>query len=373
LDRPRQHLAFIHGLRGIAAMLVVWAHLGTIWVSLHGESAYSDRAMKKLVMQPFRIFQDGGHLGVILFFLISGYIITYTSLREDRTSFAVKRILRLGPPLLVALAVVWVYLQYADHLGVAAIGVHDGSVLQWVKSVFLLDGWSGVRVLDVTWTLVIEIIFYTLTFVLLGLSRARPEAATWAMTGLWAALCVTVAVVPGISTSVNVTLPGYVGFLLVGRAIYLWTAGIIRPIVAVLNAALGLLLYASFTERLAPGLIRGVTSPTAEPYYTYAYALIIFLGLMSWAPRRTVQPFTLLGDISYSLYLLHVPVGFATFELTSRWGFPPDLMIASAIAASILAAWLCYQLVERPSQRVARSILRQRKDRAAARTVVLTS
>jgi peptidoglycan/LPS O-acetylase OafA/YrhL len=44
-------------------------------------------------------------------------------------------------------------------------------------------------------------------------------------------------------------------------------------------------------------------------------------------------------------------------------------MIASAIAASILASWLSYRLVERPSQRLARTILRRRKRPAAALTV----
>lgn len=361
--RPRQHLAFIHALRGIAALLVVWAHLGTIWPTRHGEESYLNRGVTKLVIQPFRIFQDGGHLGVILFFLISGYIITYTSLREDRASFAVKRVMRLGPPLVVATVAAWTYLRIADQLGVTAIGVNDGGVGHWISSLFLLDGWQGTLALDVTWTLVIEVIFYTLTFALLGVSRARPEVATWAMTGLWAATCVIVAVIPALSG--NVTLPGYVGFLIVGRCIYLVTAGLIRPITGALNAALGIVLFASFTERLVPGLVRGATSPTAEPYYSYAYAIIIFLGLMSAAPKRTIQPFALLGDVSYSLYLLHVPVGFLTFELTSRWGFPPDAMILSAIAASIGAAWLSYRLIERPSQRYARSLLSRRATRSA--------
>ena len=360
-DQPSpQHLAFIHALRGVAALLVVWAHLGTIWPSLHGQTSYLNGGIKKLLVDPFRVFQDGGHLGVILFFLISGYIITFTASREDRTSFAVKRVLRLGPPLAAALAVSWGYLKVAGWLDVTPIAVNGGDLTHWLRALFLLDGWVGPLALDVTWTLVIEVIFYSLTFVLLGLSQRRPEVATWTMTGLWAALCVAVSVMPGLSTSGNVSLPGYVGFLLVGRCIYLWKAGMIRPVTAVLNAALALVLYAAFTQNLLPGFIGGATSPSAEPFYSYAYALVIFLALMSAAPKRTIQPFTLLGDISYSLYLLHAPVGFLTFEVTSRLGFPPDLMILCAIGASIAAAWVSYALVERPSQRLARVLLRRR-------------
>ncbi len=359
-DQPRQHLAFIHALRGVASLLVVWAHLGTIWPSLHGETSYLNRGVKKLLVVPFRVFQDGGHLGVILFFLISGYIITFTALREDRTAFAVKRVLRLLPPLAVALLAAWGYISLAGQLNTDPIGVHGGDISQWFRGLFLLDGWFGLRSLDVTWTLVIEILFYTFTFILLSLTRRRPDASTWAISGLWVATCLIVSVTPYLSTSSNVTLPAYVSFLLIGRCIYLWKAGLVRPMTAALNCALALVTYLSFTETLAPGLLGGATSPTAEPLYTYAYAFIIFLALMSAAPRRTIQPFTMLGKISYSLYLLHIPVGFLTFEITSRWGFPPDAMILSAIAASIASAWVSYLVVERPSQRLARRLLRRR-------------
>jgi peptidoglycan/LPS O-acetylase OafA/YrhL len=346
--------------------MVVWAHLGALWPTLHGETSFLNETITKLVVNPFRIFQDGGLLGVVLFFLISGYIITYTAEREDRTSFAVKRILRLGPPLVAALAAAWAYIHIAGWLSVKPIAVQGGDWVHWVSALFLMDGWIGPHALDVTWTLVVELIFYTLTFALLGLSRRRPEAATWAMTGLWAALCMAVSVTPALSASANFTVPRYAGFLLVGRAIYLWQARRIRPITAALTAALALLLHVAFTENVMPGFLAGSTDPTKAPFYSYAYALVIFLALMAAAPKRTVQPFTLLGDISYSLYLLHVPVGFLTLEVTRRWGFPPDLMILSAIATSIAAAWASYLLVERPSQRLARTLLRRRAERRAA-------
>jgi peptidoglycan/LPS O-acetylase OafA/YrhL len=367
-ERPRPQIAFIHGLRGVAALLVVWAHLGSLWLAVNNETSVLDRAYQRLIVEPFRIFQNGGHLGVVLFFLVSGYIITYTSLREDRTSFAVKRVLRLGPPLALALIVSWLYVQVANHYGNSPIGVNDGGFLHWLSALFLVDGYQGAFALDVTWTLVIEVLFYTLTFAFLGLTRASPERSTWVLTCVWAIFTVFQSAVPPFNDSGIITLPAYVAFLLVGRCIYLWSAGLIRPIVAALNATLALVFFSTITESLAPGLISARrVLPDAEPFYSYIYALILFLGLMAAAPKRTVQPFTLLGDISYSLYLLHIPVGFVVFEVAADSAIPSEVVTLLSIAAAVAVSWVSYRLVELPSQRLARRLLRRRADAMAAR------
>jgi peptidoglycan/LPS O-acetylase OafA/YrhL len=367
-ERPRPQIAFIHGLRGIAALLVVWAHLGSLWLAVNDETSALDHAYRRLIVEPFRVFQNGGHLGVVLFFLVSGYIITYTSLREDRTSFAVKRILRLGPPLMLALVVSWLYVQVAGHYGSRPIGVNDGGFLHWLSALLLVDGYQGSFALDVTWTLVIEVLFYTFTFAFLGLTRANPERSTWALTCVWAIFTVFQSAVPPFSNSGIITLPAYIAFLLVGRCIYLWSAGLIRPIVGALNATLALVLFSTISESLAPGFISGPRIlPDAEPFYSYIYALILFLGLMAAAPKRTVQPFTLLGDISYSLYLLHIPVGFIVFEVAAGSAIPPANETLRSIPPANGVSWVSYRLVEVPSQRLARRILQRRAKAIPAR------
>lgn len=57
--------------------------------------------------RPLGLYQDAGHLGVVLFFFVSGYIVTYTSSRERVVEFSLKRLLRLGPALWVAVGVVF--------------------------------------------------------------------------------------------------------------------------------------------------------------------------------------------------------------------------------------------------------------------------
>ena len=90
-----------------------------------------------------------------------------------------------------------------------------------------------------------------------------------------------------------------------------------------------------------------------------AYAVgLFFLFMHTDTGRRISRLAKWTGDISYSLYLVHVPVGLlaATF-------FFPRLGITGAIiggvAAALAAATMLNRAVERPSQRWARALLRE--------------
>ena len=355
--------AFIHLLRGLASLLVVWSHLSGFWLLENGLHSAAQDAWYQFVVRPLHIYQNGGHLGVILFFLISGYIITHTSLRETARSFAIRRVLRIFPPLVFAILVAWLMLRVAFATDTRLIGINDGGIWHWLSSLVLLDGFlPDGRVLDVTWTLVIELIFYALTLVFLASSRRRPVASTWVMIGVWAALSVMTSafgtIIPGTSSAAIV----YVGILLVGRVIYLWHSGAFETVDAVLGVALIALIYAVLTESNDPGFFLAPGGWTGiEPVVTYAIALLAFLLLMRLAPARTVQPFTLLGDISYSLYLLHLPVGITVLNLLQSVRVPETVSVVIALVAVVAVSWGAYLLVERPSQALARRLTRRNR------------
>jgi peptidoglycan/LPS O-acetylase OafA/YrhL len=350
--------AFIQILRGVAAILVVWSHLSGFWLLSEGKTSFLQTRWERWIDAPFHLFQNGGHLGVVLFFLISGYIITHTSLREDRPTFVVRRVFRILPMLIVATAVAFglYLLSLATHTKL--IGISGGSVLHWLSSLVLFDGFlPGGRAMDVTWTLVVELIFYTMTFLVLGVSRNHPLRSVWIMLGIWAVLSVASLDLGPIHRSANSEVALYVGFLIVGRVIYLTQQKLIALIDAIVAGTLALVLYCLFIEvaepgfLIAPGGYRGV-----EPIVTYLYALIVFLAMMRLAPARVVRPFTMLGDISYSLYLLHIPVGITVLNLLNSIGVPVDINVIVAILVSVGVAWLTHRFVELPMQRLARRI-----------------
>ncbi len=369
-DAPKaagsQRFAFIHALRGIAALLVVWSHLSGFWLLSNAKASTLQNVWQVWIVQPFHVFQNGGHLGVVLFFLISGFIITHTALREDRRSFFIKRMMRIFPPLFFAVLVSWLLLRLAAATGTTLLGVNGGGVWHWLAATFMLDGFvpGGSRALDVSWTLVIELLFYAMTFFLLGSARRNALRSIWIMTGLWVGLVLVSFNWPVYSSTQNALLSIYVGFLLLGRIIYFWNQKIIGTASAIIAAVLVSTLYAVFTDSAYPGfLLKPGGWGGVEPAVSYIYAIIIFVGMMLLSPKRTVQPFKLLGDVSYSLYLLHIPVGITVLNLLAKTGVSNSLNTVIAILVSIAVSYGAYRLVEMPTQRLARWMLKRTDSR----------
>jgi len=352
-------IAFVHILRGCAALLVVWAHVSGYWLYLTGQSSTAQELWDRWIVVPFHVHQDGGYFAVLLFFLISGYIVSHTSLRESRTTYAVKRLLRIFPALGVAILVVYGLVHLMLALGQQLPGFADGPWWWWLSAPFLLDGSTGRGlVLSVTWTLVIEVVFYAMVLVVLRLQREHPLRSTWILVALWAGLYLLFWNVPVLQP--NAAAGIYVGFLLLGRVVYQVQRELVSLRDGVLLSAVILVLFwmavtvGDHGYLLAPGGWTG-----QEPIVSQVAAILVFLGFLRWAPRRAVQPFGFLGDVSYSLYLLHLPIGFAVLVGLTGLGVGASVGAVVAIAASLAAAWVSYAVVERPVARLARVLLRR--------------
>jgi peptidoglycan/LPS O-acetylase OafA/YrhL len=71
------------------------------------------------------------------------------------------------------------------------------------------------------------------------------------------------------------------------------------------------------------------------------------------------SPLLFLGSISYSLYLIHVPIGGRLINATVRFSLGPAMIAAATVVTlgvSILAATVFYRLVEKPAKQLAFSI-----------------
>jgi len=335
--------------------MVVWAHLSGYWLFLNNQQSGLQNLFQQWVVVPLHVYQNGGNLGVVIFFLISGYIITHTSMRETRGSFVVKRVMRLAPALLVALLVT-VVVVHAIH---GLPGFTAAPWYKWIEAGFLVDGFgSSTFALSVTWTLVVELIFYVMVFALLATQKRKPLRSTWIMAAGWFVGSYLFLELPVFSGYANGWAMFYVAFLLIGRLIYLTQMGRVRPVDAAVLGAFLLTIFCVFVETsqpgflLAPGGWHGV-----EPVLAYIFGILIFLGFLRWGPRRAIAPFEFLGNISYSLYLLHLPVGFAVLWLLNQIDFSRSLSTVIAIFVAIGVSFVSYRLVERPAQRLTRWIL----------------
>jgi peptidoglycan/LPS O-acetylase OafA/YrhL len=119
----------------------------------------------------------------------------------------------------------------------------------------------------------------------------------------------------------------------------------------------GILTYQFKVGRLSKGSYFGVLAVTAivtgfGPGVVIALTCAITSLVIAFVESGG-RILTWLGSISYSLYLIHVPIGGKIVDIGTRFRhgqFVPTLFLIAATVSSIFAAWILYRLVELPSQ-----------------------
>lgn len=148
----RGTIPFIEVARSIAPLLVLWVHLGANFG--YATPVYA------FITNELHLIQGAAHVGVLIFFLVSGFIISHVSMTETRSEFAVKRLFRIMPMLFVGVALAYATSVTLQALGLPPIG-NAVSPFHALLSALLLD-WvlSTPFTLSITWTLLTEMSFY---------------------------------------------------------------------------------------------------------------------------------------------------------------------------------------------------------------------
>ncbi len=304
----------------------------------------------------------GGFVGVDIFFVISGYLITRIIMRDraagrySLAEFYRRRAIRIFPALFVLLPVVSL---------VALLAMAPSELVTFSRSLvattffasnfhFLADtGYftpaAATRPLLHTWSLAIEEQFYIFWPFVLALALPRNRASRWGV--VWAIMAASFAASVWM-THVDMAVAFY---QLPFRAWELGLGGVLsalpltrltRPSREVLSAAgLAAIGYSTHFYReplVFPGL--AATLPCLGA------AAIIAAGEQPLVNRLlALAPARFFGRISYSLYLWHWPV----IVFAGLWLFLPagPATITGEIAISVLLGWLSYELIETKGRR----------------------
>jgi len=350
----RDFVPFIHILRGLAPLLVIWSHLVGYFLYESKTSWEPYLYFHDEIASPLHLYHAGGHLGVVVFFLISGFIISQVVENETRFEFTIKRLFRLFPALLVAGIVAWLLTSASSVLGYGlTVGSPAEGISEYLLSATLIDHFvlQNNRVMTVTWTLATEVTFYAIVAMILPMIRLRPVAATWLMLAISALVIAPARFSPWVAYSS--TFAVYLPLFMIGRLAYLRRSCQIATSDFWILLAASLVTFLALHEYALPGLLM---AGSIKKIVTYPTAILIFFGALMLQPRKMPFPLKFFGDISYSLYLLHVPIGMFALALLHRTiGYGPALIVA--VSASILGAYLSTRFVERPAQRMGRQWL----------------
>lgn len=279
--------------------------------------------------EPVAAFAKYGYLGVDLFFMISGFVILASATGKNAHRFAVGRALRLYPAFWVALVITTIFSLFlgGDRMGVTPV--------QFLVNLTMVPSVFGQPFVDgVYWTLLFEVQFYALVFVLVLFRQGHRVAA---LMPAWAILMHVVTLADSSFAHETPYLGGYFAWFAAGAVI----ASISRS---------------GWSAYRAWGLVAAyLTTTPLELNMTSGLKTVCFLLMLATlvpAVRDLRLPGSkVAGALTYPLYLLHAHIG---YMLLARFADESNKWLAYG-AVSLIVFSMSYGLyvtVERnPSAR----------------------
>lgn len=334
MAEPR--LKELDGLRGLAALWVVIFHLTFGFSHLWAPG----RPLLIAAVVPFSV-NIRGLQAVDLFFIISGFVICMTVDRSRTViDFAASRFARLFPAYWAAVAI-------STAIGLllpsTRLPVTAG---QGLINLSMLQSYIGVPLVDPSyWSLSFELGFYGLMAgILIGGCRHRIESIglAWMVGGF---------ALSSLLRQMGLAVPWRVSTALALPYASLFYAGILfyRLKADQFTWMRVWLLVLCLVLRCAPegSLVRGIEC---------SLFLIFALAVAGRLPVLGTRPMAFLGSISYSLYVIHQPMGYRIEVGLHALDAPAWINLAASVTALIAVAFVLNYVVERPGTRLLRQL-----------------
>lgn len=360
--RPQAHvLLSIQALRGLAVMAVVLIHI---------QLYFSNKLQMPALLPQFNI----GAASVDVFFVISGFIMVYASERlfgqpGGMRIYFLRRIARIVPMYWAASTILLVYvlLRYDSVSAVAGGAKADYVIASYLFYPYLRpDGW-GAPLLGVGWTLNFEVFFYTLFGLLIAFSRRT------VVTVIGAVFCVLIAIQFLFSLPNPFAYwfsPLIIEFVFGMGIAHAYRIGVRLPpwlqwtLIAAGLAGLGYAWHQAF-----------FFEPTSLLRVLYwGLPALLIVGPFALAEKRVPHNLFwrvsgLLGDASYSIYLVHTLTLGVPVLLLGRWIAPasaPWFYLACILVATTIPSLLVYVYVEKPITEALQRMIEKSRRRAEA-------
>lgn len=335
----KRHISSLDGLRGFAALIVFVSHYSNETNMFGGVLGWG-----------------GGQLGVMLFFALAGFLMSYLHLDKIADSsaigqYALRRVARIYPLFIIVAALPMTLLAIGYPAKVAMSDVNNFHL--YFRQIFFIDRGS-----NVFWTIQVEVFFYV-CFVGFWIMRSRGLRERH----LAALLMILGILIPTTNYDDNYQLIKHAHLFMFGMLLYLackhikinpspkWTtlAGMVSIAGIVLSfPKISLILFGIDLDpwnSLLPVI----------PVMTLMFCTITNQGLI----RRifSCPPARFMGKISYSMYLLHYFILMWVVSYTD----PSENYLANftgTFAATLLLSWASNQWIEAPLQKIVLSLPR---------------
>jgi len=354
-----QKIDALDGLRALAVLLVFFRHAAHTYLTFNGipPADVGGRPLWHILLN--------GWIGVDLFFVLSGYLITTSLLQargHDWKTYAQKRFLRIVPA--------YVFVLLACVLGAFPFYTVPDADIGWriFYHLLFLQDYLPADINVVFWSLGVEEKFYIVApFLIWWLAgrqkdKTHPARVYGIMALVMAAGCalrylsfLLAAPDTYVAFFNHVRAPAHANFetLALGVMIAFWRrhGGTIAPDKArlcFLAAFIGLLLFMAAQNMMLD--ISPMDALLQPPLIALFMAGMVFAVVGGYANRVLVNPLArYVSRISYSFYLVHFPLSFLCFVWWYAAGATSFAFYTGLyFAVSFTAAALCYHGVERP-------------------------
>ncbi|TDN70080.1 acyltransferase [Paraburkholderia sp. BL10I2N1] len=363
---PKEHI--IDALRGLAALLVAYFHCRQVtWVGMQNFHQTAGRALDLNTIVSYLTFPVAwGSAGVPVFFVISGYCIHRSAAqrlaanpayRLDTVNFWARRFARIYPVLLAALLLTFA-LDWASHqLPPVNHKLLDIGPRAFLVNLFSLQGVAGKTYGSngALWTLSIEVQFYAIYPLLFALRRRfgmTPVLAMIALINVASAFALERHEIQFFTSYwLSWTIGAWIAEARVrttpdSRAASPWLY-----LIAFVFMALGCIAF-HFGQYAAFQL-------WAAGFACYLYKALDQRGDGSntRGPGSAVRLLSRVGDFSFSLYLIHLPIFVLLSSLLFRSAFQVEIWPSFAfMLVAIPVAYVFYRLVELPAMKWSASL-----------------
>jgi peptidoglycan/LPS O-acetylase OafA/YrhL len=375
-------IEWIDELRGIAALSVALVHsMSVLWLGIRGlRHAHGANRILDVAMAVISVPAHYGYAGVMLFFLLSGFVIhlPYAGGRRPFVfgPYFIRRFLRIYPPYLVALLISLAVAVALPSAYAFQFHLANMDATHIAKAFFFLqnyphDGGPKMQLAGnqpaanlALWSLPVEMeLYFAYPLLLLGLRRlgmTRLTIAVIAVSVLATFIDVMVAAPNGKSPNLANFQPTFLHYWAIWAA-GAWLAERVRTnsLPAWHRTYAIALIVVAMLSLIARPLLH--LPYEVEDAFWGAVFFLVLLWLGGSAPKKipALRPLASVGLISYSLYLIHIP----TFlVIAAIWGTTHQTLSSNfsvcllAVAAAVPVAALMYVTIERPSIEIARRL-----------------
>lgn len=356
-----KRIQFMDILRTLAVLLVMWGHfimVGTFATSIPGIIANNNLPILNQNKQGLWKFEgwlvnyfhtQTAIIGVLLFFLITGYLISQMQERYSPINFLINRFFRIFPTLGFCIIINGIFVYLTQGISFKFIS--------YLASITLIYNFILVPpIMGVLWTLIIEVIFYLLASFI-------KKFDIYKLIAMYAFILLTIILCSKYKNN-NILFNfaynmKYIAFILVGTSIQLAenVEKMFNRILLISSSA----IYAFSIFKLYYFLFNDKT--TYPNIGSHVITLTIFLtfyliqnktNIFERLPKAVYYG----ADLVYPMYLIHPVFGLGIMYILASKGINNYLIICGGVVLSIIISTIVHVVIEKPSIKFGKKIIK---------------